>query len=119
MRAACWTCRKRTIQCDRTGNPCSKCEKAGLECFETRPLRWVKGVAIRGKMRGHVLEEDYKVAYQKPHPPLKLGSISPCVQSLALTRPLQDPSTKDLDWSSRFYLDYCKFLVIYVLSWVR
>ncbi|KAJ5974205.1 fungal-specific transcription factor domain-containing protein [Penicillium waksmanii] len=110
MRAACWTCRKRTIQCDRTGNPCSKCEKAGLECFETRPLRWVKGVAIRGKMRGHALEEDYKVANRKPHPPLKLRSISPCVQSLALTRPLsfalQDPSTKDLDWSSRFYLDY-------------
>ncbi|KAJ5171287.1 fungal-specific transcription factor domain-containing protein [Penicillium coprophilum] len=111
MRPACWTCRKRTIQCDRSDNPCSKCKKAGLECFETRPLRWVKGVAIRGKMRGHALEENYKVANRKTHLKLNPESISPCVQkSLALTRPppfaLQDPSTKGLDWSSRFYLDY-------------
>ncbi|KAF3388799.1 hypothetical protein F1880_004192 [Penicillium rolfsii] len=121
MRAACWTCRKRTIQCDRTGEPCSKCKKAGIECFETRPLRWVKGVAIRGKMRGHAFEEDYKIATRKPHPRLKLESISPYVQnSLVLSGPLsftlQDPSTKDLDWSSRFYLDYCKFPAIYILS---
>lgn len=32
--------------------PCAKCRKAGLECFDKRPIRWVKGVAIRGKMQG-------------------------------------------------------------------
>lgn len=48
----CYTCRTRRIQCDRSGVPCAKCQKAGLECFDKRPIRWVKGVAIRGKMQG-------------------------------------------------------------------
>lgn len=52
----CYTCRNRRIQCDQTGVPCSKCEKAGLECFDKRPFRWVKGVAIRGKMQGRSYE---------------------------------------------------------------
>lgn len=34
--------------------PCAKCLKAGLECSEKRPVRWVQGVAIRGKMQGHM-----------------------------------------------------------------
>lgn len=29
-----------------------KCEKGGFECHQKRPIRWVKGVAIRGKMQG-------------------------------------------------------------------
>ncbi|KAJ6114963.1 hypothetical protein N7486_000741, partial [Penicillium sp. IBT 16267x] len=33
------------------------CEKVGLECFSKRPFRWVKGVAIRGKMRGRLYEK--------------------------------------------------------------
>lgn len=53
---ACYTCRSRRIQCDQTGMPCAKCEKAGLECFDKRPFRWVKGVAIRGKMQGRSYE---------------------------------------------------------------
>ncbi|KAI9044907.1 Zn(II)2Cys6 transcription factor [Aspergillus affinis] len=111
MRAACWTCRKRTIQCDRTSDPCAKCKKAGLECFETRPLRWVKGVAIRGKLRGRVLEEDQKVANGKPTmPPKQKSVLSSVAKSLALKSApplaLQDPCTDDLGWSSRFYLDY-------------
>lgn len=48
----CYTCRRRHIECDRSRMPCAKCEKAGLECFQKRPVRWVKGVSIRGKMRG-------------------------------------------------------------------
>ncbi|KAJ5682600.1 hypothetical protein N7462_005765 [Penicillium macrosclerotiorum] len=48
----CYTCRNRRIQCDQSGVPCSKCQKAGLECLDKRPIRWVKGVAIRGKMQG-------------------------------------------------------------------
>ncbi|KAJ6079030.1 hypothetical protein N7467_008783 [Penicillium canescens] len=66
MRTACWTCCSRTIQCDQTKIPCAKCEKAGLECFEKRPLRWVKGIAIRGKMRGRVLEASPKDAKEIP-----------------------------------------------------
>ncbi|VUC34386.1 unnamed protein product [Clonostachys rosea] len=49
----CWTCRNRHVQCDQTRTPCTKCTKAGLECSEKRPVRWVQGVAIRGKMQGH------------------------------------------------------------------
>ena len=52
----CWTCRNRRIQCDQSGMPCGKCEKAGLECLAKRPFRWVKGVAIRGKMQGRSYE---------------------------------------------------------------
>jgi hypothetical protein len=29
--------------------PCKKCKKAGLECFEKRPLRWAEGATYRGK----------------------------------------------------------------------
>ncbi|CAI6094231.1 unnamed protein product [Clonostachys chloroleuca] len=50
----CWTCRNRHVQCDQTRMPCAKCTKVGLECSEKRPVRWVQGVAIRGKMQGHM-----------------------------------------------------------------
>ncbi|KAL5364715.1 fungal-specific transcription factor domain-containing protein [Aspergillus floccosus] len=111
MRAACWTCRSRTIQCDRTSTPCAKCVKAGLECFQERPLRWVKGIAIRGKMRGRVLGMDPKASGEKTSEQRKRKKTSHSrAESLAtnITPPisLQDPFIHDLDWSSRFYLDY-------------
>lgn len=56
MGTPCYTCRSRRIQCDQSGIPCGKCTKAGLECFDKRPFRWVKGVAIRGKMQGRSYE---------------------------------------------------------------
>ncbi|KAJ5219484.1 uncharacterized protein N7498_001583 [Penicillium cinerascens] len=111
MHAACWACRSRTIQCDQTSTPCAKCKKAGLECFDKRPLRWVKGVAIRGKMRGQVLgmgpkaSDEYPCADSKPkqtsHPSATSLAINPTPRFA-----LQDPCVHDLDWSSRFYLDY-------------
>lgn len=52
----CYTCRNRRIQCDQSGVPCGKCQKAGLECLDRRPFKWVKGVAIRGKLQGHMYE---------------------------------------------------------------
>ncbi len=52
----CYTCRNRRIQCDQSGVPCGKCQKAGLECLDKRPFKWVKGVAIRGNLQGHVYE---------------------------------------------------------------
>lgn len=48
----CYTCKRRRIQCDQSQTPCKKCLKAGLECYDKRPLRWVKGVAIRGRLQG-------------------------------------------------------------------
>ncbi|KAL2865289.1 Zn(II)2Cys6 transcription factor [Aspergillus lucknowensis] len=52
----CYTCRRRHIQCDRSQVPCAKCQKAGLQCLDKRPIRWVQGVAIRGGMRGRRYE---------------------------------------------------------------
>jgi hypothetical protein len=65
----CWTCRSRRIQCDLSPAPCAKCQKAGLECFDKLPVRWAKGVAIRGKMQGHTYEtksENRDFAMKKP-----------------------------------------------------
>jgi hypothetical protein len=56
LEKSCWTCRNRHVKCDQSPAPCAKCRKAGLECFKKLPLRWVKGVAIRGKMQGHIYE---------------------------------------------------------------
>ncbi|KAJ5822641.1 hypothetical protein N7447_004981 [Penicillium robsamsonii] len=124
MHAPCWTCRSRTIQCDQTSIPCAKCEKAGLECFEKRPLRWVEGVAIRGKMRGRVLGGDPKDSGKNPVAQLKRKQIlHSCAKSLAtnITPPfaLQDPCIHDLDWSSRFYLDYCGFIETLMFPWTK
>lgn len=115
MHTACWTCRSRTIQCDQTNIPCAKCQKAGLECFEKRPLRWVRGVAIRGKMRGRVLGGDPKAINQsRPAKLQQKQTACPFRETLStkvVPSPLlQDPCLHDLDWSSRFYLDYCVFL---------
>ena len=51
MSSSCYTCRRRRIECAMTGPPCTKCEKAGLECFQKRPLRWVAGAEFRGKAK--------------------------------------------------------------------
>ncbi|MBE3050345.1 Zn(II)2Cys6 transcription factor [Candidatus Bathyarchaeota archaeon] len=52
----CWPCRNRHVRCDQSQVPCAKCLKSGLECSQERPIRWVKGVAIRGKMQGRAYE---------------------------------------------------------------
>lgn len=79
----CWTCRNRHVQCDLSPTPCTKCQKAGLECFEKLPLRWVKGVALRGKMQGHTYEnksENRDFTMKKPKhirfksPVVKIGT---------------------------------------------
>lgn len=64
MNDPCYTCRRRRIECDRSGVPCAKCVKADVECFEKRPPRWVKGMAIRGKLQG-LSAEDASVALRK------------------------------------------------------
>ncbi|KAJ5711271.1 hypothetical protein N7488_005427 [Penicillium malachiteum] len=129
----CWTCRNRRIQCDQTGTPCQKCQKAELECFDKRPFRWVKGVAIRGKMQGRSFQDNTDssnknndnrisvVARAKPvtelnshldFNELRVNSIS-CPSEF-----LQDPSFCNLDRVSRYYIDYyneriCKLFIVY------
>lgn len=124
MREACWTCRSRTIRCDQTSIPCAKCEKAGLECFEQRPLRWVKGIAIRGKMRGRILGEDLKTSSENPPPQLERKQVihsraKSLITNITPSFALQDPCIHDLDRSSRFYLDYCGFISSLISAWVR
>ena len=112
----CWTCRNRRIQCDQSGPPCAKCERAGMECFDKRPLRWVKGVAIRGKMQGHSYEGDGTPVHTSR---IKRSAIlTPTKSSRALVQAsagsrtlpvtLQDPSMANLDQTSKYYIDYCK-----------
>lgn len=93
MTNPCYTCRRRHVQCDRSKVPCVKCEKAGLECFDKRPLRWVKGMAIRGNMQGLSVEDASKAVSRGDRVPAGL----------------EDTAVGSLDRTSRFYLDYCRY----------
>ncbi|KAJ5294950.1 hypothetical protein N7508_009771 [Penicillium antarcticum] len=115
----CWTCRNRRIQCDQSGTPCAKCEKAGLECFDKRPFRWVKGVAIRGKMQGRSYEGktgDSSSALKPVRLPAKKPRALVSGENVPIA--LQDPSTSHLDQVSKYYIDYyneriCKLFIVY------
>ncbi|KAJ5664472.1 hypothetical protein N7507_005203 [Penicillium longicatenatum] len=133
----CYTCRNRRIQCDQSGVPCAKCQKAGLECFDKRPFRWVKGVAIRGKMQGrsftgNASNNDKKSALISIRQSMvqcrhgqtgkldfnnfTLDSIPDSIPNLSFN--LQDPSLLHLDRLSRYYIDYyndriCKLFIVY------
>ncbi|KAF7183562.1 hypothetical protein CNMCM7691_003841 [Aspergillus felis] len=113
MIEACYTCRYRRIQCDRSGIPCRKCEKGGFECHQKRPIRWVKGVAIRGKMQG--------VSYSRLDSPAgdEQGLIKLRREGQQdLPAGLGDVSVSSLDRVSKYYLDYyndriCKLFIVY------
>ncbi|KAJ5578386.1 uncharacterized protein N7459_007350 [Penicillium hispanicum] len=130
----CYTCRTRRIQCDQSGVPCTKCEKAGLECLDKRPIRWVKGVAVRGKMQGRSyatsaassgtgkesggLPGESRRALTKKTAPRCLERPESHGLSLSLPFALQDPSCRNLDRASRYYIDYynkriCKLFIVY------
>lgn len=49
----CFTCRKRSVKCDRKRPYCTQCIEIGKECsgYKTT-LTWGVGVASRGKLRG-------------------------------------------------------------------
>lgn len=106
MRGPCWTCRKRTIQCDQSRFPCAKCEKAGLECLGKRPFRWVKGVAIRGKMRGQDFGNNKPQLAQPRRKQLLPGFAKGWDVEAGPSLALQDPHISSVE---RFYIDYCKF----------
>jgi hypothetical protein len=86
MNDPCYTCRRRRIQCDQSGIPCAKCEKSGFECFQQRPLRWVKGVTLRSKFHDSVL----RPSSQPKHLPAKLQPHGGNAQSLVDDLPLDN-----------------------------
>ncbi|KAE8415433.1 fungal-specific transcription factor domain-containing protein [Aspergillus pseudocaelatus] len=132
----CYTCRRRRIQCDQSQTPCKKCLKAGLECYDKRPLRWVKGVAIRGRLQGLTVKDasaPSAALATLDRVPRKKGSK---VISSVLVRRAQNDHTdtvddgaslslaleagpiSNLDRTSRYYLDYyndqiCKVFIVY------
>ncbi|KAJ5627786.1 hypothetical protein N7490_010014 [Penicillium lividum] len=128
---SCYTCRNRRIQCDQSGIPCAKCQKSGLECHEKRPVRWVQGVAIRGKMMGRTFSSNADNVNKKSAlikssrsvvNPVHSGGLNfdnftlDIIPNLSST--LQDPSVLHLDRISRYYVDYyneriCKLFIVY------
>lgn len=108
MRESCWTCRNRTIRCDQSRYPCFKCEKAGLECLGKRPLKWVKGVAIRGKMRGRMYEREKALESSHERKAVQSERSQAVLVENSLRFPLQDTRIHGLDLQSRYYLDYCE-----------
>lgn len=118
---SCWTCRNRRVQCDQSGTPCAKCAKAGVECFDKRPLRWVKGVAIRGKMQGYSYEGKSHSSLKgngitkntRSNQELQAGALVKSSAGSHLPPTLQDPATLNLDRVSRYYIDYCKSLMLF------
>ncbi|KAL3460112.1 fungal-specific transcription factor domain-containing protein [Aspergillus heterothallicus] len=116
MPKACWTCRSRTVRCDESGIPCRKCEKAGLECRDKKPLRWVQGVAVRGKMQGRM----YEAKHTKSEDEKSMSSESILVipRHNAFPNALQEPRFQNLDTVSRYYVDYyseriCKLYILH------
>ncbi|KAJ5937711.1 hypothetical protein N7454_004053 [Penicillium verhagenii] len=91
----CYTCRNRRIQCDQSGVPCAKCQKAGLECFDKRPFRWVKGVAIRGKMQGRSFSNNV------PDHDNKKSALISSRQSMIQCAHAQ---SRSLDFNSKYHL---------------
>ncbi|KAL4907776.1 hypothetical protein BDW74DRAFT_189205 [Aspergillus multicolor] len=133
MQEACYTCRRRHVQCDRTGTLCRKCEKAGLKCLDKRPIRWVQGVAIRGGMRGRSHQNDLVSA--SPVSTLDFRSeasgkllerltesasseLVPTFPPGGISVPLKDEPNSKLDPSAQYYLNYyndriCQLFIVY------
>ncbi|OGM49337.1 C6 transcription factor (Acr-2) [Aspergillus bombycis] len=114
--------------------PCKKCKKAGLDCFQKRPFRWVEGAAFRGKKASSAKGASTK---------LRLGSLGEehlcggditnsesiavastvghgSLDSLIPNVPVNpdDPYASGVDQVSKYYLYYyskcvCKLFVMY------
>ncbi|KAJ5096846.1 hypothetical protein N7456_007567 [Penicillium angulare] len=103
----CYTCRNRRIQCDQSGVPCRKCQNAGLECLDQRPLRWVKGVAIRGKMQGRSFEKN-----EKDSSKLKSNNkVSAIQRSVTRAKPASVSPQPSLDFNDNERI--CKLFIVY------
>ncbi|KAB8255852.1 fungal-specific transcription factor domain-containing protein [Aspergillus pseudonomiae] len=133
----CYTCRRRRIQCDQSQVPCKKCLKAGLECYDRRPLRWVKGVAIRGRLQGLTVKDASAASVSLAtldRVPRKKSSKKIVSSALvrrdhndhtdvveneaSLSLALDTGPVSNLDRTSRYYLDYyndqiCKVFIVH------
>ena len=117
MEKPCYTCRRRHIQCDRTQTPCLKCQKAGQECHDERPVRWVQGIAVRGNMRGRSYQNSS--VYKKPIMSIQSRPVSKTdtpsfpngITPLSIPLSMKDGTLSQLEPSSRYYLDYCMYWV--------
>ncbi|XRM40442.1 hypothetical protein ABZX51_003762 [Aspergillus tubingensis] len=133
MLRACYTCRRRHVECQMTQPPCKKCQKAGLECLQKRPLRWVDGPAFRNRMRtSQAHHMDQGSALDKPHHKvssrLEAGLAAPTSEAItpvgrngqltnsqnrshssihiSIPPSLKDPAFDSLDDASMYYLNY-------------
>ncbi|KAL4799593.1 fungal-specific transcription factor domain-containing protein [Aspergillus venezuelensis] len=124
MEKPCYTCRRRHIQCDRTQTPCLKCQKAGLECHDERPVRWVQGVAVRGNMRGRsyqsssVCKEPVTKIHSRPVTRTDPARLPNALTSPSIPLPIEDWRLLQLDPSARYYLEYyndqiCQLFIVY------
>ncbi|PYI01870.1 C6 transcription factor (Acr-2) [Aspergillus sclerotiicarbonarius CBS 121057] len=135
MSRSCYTCRRRRVECDMSQPPCSKCTKAGLECFQKRPLRWVQGAAFRGKPKtasakitlvsSTVMDKSPLTSNGDILPGTSNRANSTCTDDLedpsdilGIPPGLDDPSIIRLDKTSRYYLYYyskcvCKLFIMY------
>ncbi|KAE8147350.1 fungal-specific transcription factor domain-containing protein [Aspergillus avenaceus] len=120
----CYTCRRRRVQCDQSGPPCKKCQKAEMECYDKRPLRWVKGVAIRGRLQGLSAKDASDASSELPLVPVPVKASAlvkkgNAVKSeLKLSPSLEAVHVSNLDRNARFYLDYyndliCRLFIVY------
>ncbi|KAH2230499.1 hypothetical protein KXV37_003016 [Aspergillus fumigatus] len=137
MQRSCYTCRRRHVECTMVQPPCKKCKKAGLECFEQRPLRWAEGATYRGKTRTSSAKKDVPSSAAGANPrttrtggqtlsksrnlSLIAGAdLKDALEAFNVSIPssLDDPSIIGLERSSRYYLYYyskcvCKLFIMY------
>ncbi|GLA05519.1 hypothetical protein AnigIFM60653_006011 [Aspergillus niger] len=140
MEEPCYTCRRRRIRCDQSQSPCVKCATSGYQCFASRPLRWVKGLAIRGKLRGVSLATDSASPAKKAKSRKELdsrdsslapatesalsvvrspeGHVAPLKPLISIPSTIGDFAASNLDAVSRYYLDYynesiCGLFIVY------
>lgn len=117
----CYTCRRRRLKCDGARPKCHRCGEESVECLGyKKPLKWVKGVAARGKLMGKNFDEvgssneeagadrdgmrDGKVLARRKGSP----GMTVSVEVAGPMHGLVDPVFQDLDSDCRFYISFCK-----------
>ncbi|RAH51285.1 uncharacterized protein BO95DRAFT_350661 [Aspergillus brunneoviolaceus CBS 621.78] len=129
MYSSCYTCRRRHVECQMSQPPCKKCQKAGLECLQKRPLRWVKGATFRGTAKPSTPTENTPqsktISPPQSHSEMKIMNGSDRWHTgifdtplLRIPSSLDEPVTRGLDEDSRYYLNYyskcvCKLFVMF------
>ncbi|KAL5083828.1 hypothetical protein Trisim1_000872 [Trichoderma cf. simile WF8] len=139
MDTSCYTCRRRRIECRMDQPPCRKCTQAGLECTQTRPLRWAKGATYRTKKTEktaankpviskkatlygpRLVARDVSHVQTATHPGSVLVTNGGDREHYFRPTPipqLDDPLLSNLDETTRYYLDYysrcvCKLFIMY------